>query len=324
VKIDASGLPKLPIGDSNAIRVGQWVLAIGSPFGLENTVTAGIVSAKSRETGDYLPFIQTDVAVNPGNSGGPLINMRGEVIGINSQILSENGGSLGISFAIPIDEAMLVVDQLRTVGKVTRGRLGVQIREVTKEEADALGLKQQGALVAHVERGSPAERANVQAGDIIQKFDGQTIEHSTDLPRIVGDTKPGTHSVVTVWRKGTVRDIPIVVSELDAAANPAAPGKPEEPKSVTSNSLGLVVTELTEDKRKDLGLALGVVVASVDGPAAQADLRPGDIIIGINNVDVNGTRQFVEMANKLDPKKQAVLLVRRGDAVRYVPIKPQP
>ncbi len=324
VKIDATGLPKLPIGDSNAIRVGQWVLAIGSPFGLENTVTAGIVSAKSRETGDYLPFIQTDVAVNPGNSGGPLINMRGEVIGINSQILSENGGSLGISFAIPIDEAMLVVDQLRTVGKVTRGRLGVQIREVTKEEADALGLKQQGALVAHVERGSPAERANVQAGDIIQKFDGQTIEHSTDLPRIVGDTKPGTHSVVTVWRKGTVRDIPIVVSELDAAANPAAPGKPEEPKSVTSNSLGLVVTELTEDKRKDLGLALGVVVASVDGPAAQADLRPGDIIIGINNVDVNGTRQFVEMANKLDPKKQAVLLVRRGDAVRYVPIKPQP
>ncbi len=323
VKIEATALPKLPIGDSNAIRVGQWVLAIGSPFGLENTVTAGIVSAKSRETGDYLPFIQTDVAVNPGNSGGPLINMRGEVIGINSQILSENGGSLGISFAIPIDEAMLVVDQLRAVGKVTRGRLGVQIRGLEKEEADALGLKQQGALVAHVERGSPAEKANVQAGDIIQKFDGQTIVHSTDLPRLVGDTKPGTHSVVTVWRKGTVRDLPIVVEELDAAANPAAPGKPEEPKTLSANSLGLVVTELTQDKRKDLDLSLGVVVASVDGPAAVADLRPGDIIVELNNADVNGTRQFVEMASKLDPKKPAVLLVRRGDAVRYVPIRPQ-
>jgi serine protease Do len=218
---------------------------------------------------------------------------------------------------------MLVVDQLRTVGKVTRGRLGVQIRGLEKEEADALGLKQQGALVAHVERGSPAEKANVQAGDIIQKFDGQTIVHSTDLPRLVGDTKPGTHSVLTVWRKGTVRDLPIVVEELDAAANPAAPGKPEEPKTLSANSLGLVVTELTQDKRKDLDLSLGVVVASVDGPAAVADVRPGDIIVQLNNADVNGTRQFVEMASKLDPKKPAVLLVRRGDAVRYVPIRPQ-
>jgi serine protease Do len=325
VKIDATGLPKLPIGDSKAIRVGQWVLAIGSPFGLENTVTAGIVSAKSRETGDYLPFIQTDVAVNPGNSGGPLINMRGEVIGINSQILSENGGSLGISFAIPIDEAMQVVDQLRTVGKVTRGRLGVQIRELAKEEADALGLKQQGALVSRVERGSPAEKAGVQAGDIIQKFDGQPIAHSTDLPRIVGDTKPGTHSVVTVWRKGTVRDIPIVVAELDASAakNPTAPGKPEEPKTAPANSLGLVVTELSEDKRKDLGISLGVEITSVDGPAAVADLRAGDIIVGLNNGDVTSVKQFTDLVGKLDPKKQAVLLVRRGDAVRYVPIKPQ-
>ena len=181
VKIEATGLPKLQIGDSKAIRVGQWVLAIGSPFGLENTVTAGIVSAKSRETGDYLPFIQTDVAVNPGNSGGPLINMKGEVIGINSQILSENGGSLGISFAIPIDEAMLVVDQLRTTGKVTRGRLGVQIRELAKDEADALGLKQQGALVSRVEKASPAEKAGVQAWrhhPEIRRTDDRSLDRS--------------------------------------------------------------------------------------------------------------------------------------------------
>ena len=325
VKIEATGLPKLQIGDSKAIRVGQWVLAIGSPFGLENTVTAGIVSAKSRETGDYLPFIQTDVAVNPGNSGGPLINMRGEVIGINSQILSENGGSLGISFAIPIDEAMQVVEQLRTSGKVTRGRLGVQIRELAKEEADALGLKQQGALVSRVEKGTPADKAGVQAGDIIQKFDGQTIDHSTDLPRIVGDTKPGTHSVVTVWRKGTVRDIPIVVGDLDAgAAKPAAtPSKPEEPKTAPANSLGLVVTDLTDDKRKDLGISLGVEISTVDGPAVVADLHAGDIIVGLNNIDVTSVKQFAELVSKLDPKKQAVLLVRRGDAARYVPIKPQ-
>jgi serine protease Do len=324
VKIEATGLPKLQIGDSKAIRVGQWVLAIGSPFGLENTVTAGIVSAKSRETGDYLPFIQTDVAVNPGNSGGPLINMRGEVIGINSQILSENGGSLGISFAIPIDEAMQVVEQLRTTGKVTRGRLGVQIRELSKEEADAIGLKQQGAFVSRVEKGTPAEKAGLQAGDIIQKFDGQVIEHSTDLPRLVGDTKPGTHSVVSVWRKGSVRDIPIVVAELDAASGKGAtpPVKPDEPKPAAANALGLVVTDLTDDKRKELGISLGVEVTSVEGAAAAADLRTGDIIVGLNNSDVSSAKQFADLVAKLDLKKQAFLLVRRGDAARYVPIKP--
>jgi serine protease Do len=323
VKIEASGLPKLSIGDSKVIRVGQWVLAIGSPFGLENTVTAGIVSAKSRETGDYLPFIQTDVAVNPGNSGGPLINMRGEVIGINSQILSESGGSLGISFAIPIDEAMQVVEQLRTSGKVTRGRLGVQIRELSKEEAEALGLKAQGALVSRVEHGTPAEKAGLQAGDIILKFDGQTIEHSTDLPRLVGDTKPGTHSVVQVWRKGTTRDVPIVVAELDAAAAKGTPApKTEDQKAAPANSLGLVVNDLTDDKRHELGITSGVEVASVEGAAEVADLHVGDIIVALNNTDVSSAKQFAGMVAKLDPKKTAVLLVRRGDAARYVAIKP--
>ena len=322
VKIEATGLPKLAIGDSKSIRVGQWVLAIGSPFGLENTVTAGIVSAKSRETGDYLPFIQTDVAVNPGNSGGPLINMRGEVIGINSQILSENGGSLGISFAIPIAEAMQVVDQLRASGKVTRGRLGVQIREVTKEEADAIGLKPQGALVSRVEKGSPAEKAGVQAGDIILKFDGQLIDHSTDLPRLVGETKPGTHSVVQVWRKGATRDIAITVAELDATQAKAASAKPDEVKPPPADSLGLTVIDLSDERKRELDVTGGVEVTSAEGPAAVADLRQGDVITELNNVDVAGSKQFAELIAKLDPKKSAFLLVRRGDAARYVPIRP--
>ncbi len=320
VKIEATGLPKMLIGDSKLIRVGQWVLAIGSPFGLENTVTAGIVSAKSRDTGEYLPFIQTDTAVNPGNSGGPLINMRGEVIGINSQILSESGGSIGIAFAIPIDEAMRVVEQLRATGRVVRGRLGVQIREVTKEEADAIGLKPQGALVSRVEKGSPAEKAGLQAFDIILKFDGQTIEHSADLPRAVGETKPGTHSVVTIWRKGSVRDVPIVVSELETPTKTAA--KPEEPKAAPTNSLGLAVGDLSEDKRRELGIAGGVEVTSAEGAAGTADIRVGDVIVGLNNNDVLNAKQFADLVSKLDPKKQAFLLVMRGDAARYVPIKP--
>src|ERR1700744_2432355 len=202
-KINAANLPTITIGDSNKVRVGEWVVAIGSPFGLENTVTAGIVSAKGRDTGDYLPFIQTDVAVNPGNSGGPLINMQGEVIGINSQIYSRTGGFMGISFAIPIDEAMRVADQLKTSGKVVRGRIAVAIGEVTKDVADSLGLlKAQGALVSSVEPGGPADKAGVQPGDIILKFNGHSVDTATDLPRMGGDTKPGTKATITGGRKG--------------------------------------------------------------------------------------------------------------------------
>ena len=187
VKIEASGLPAVKVGDVSRLRVGEWVMAIGSPFGLENTVTAGIVSAKQRDTGDYLPFIQTDVAINPGNSGGPLINMRGEVVGINSQIYSRSGGSMGISFAIPMDEAVRVSEQLRVSGRVTRGRIGVQIDQVTKEVAESIGLgKAQGALVRAVEPGAPADKAGVEAGDIIVKFEGKVVDKSSDLPRMVG------------------------------------------------------------------------------------------------------------------------------------------
>lgn len=323
VKIEGSNLPRLNMGDSNKIRVGEWVVAIGSPFGLDNTVTAGIVSAKSRDTGDYLPLIQTDVAVNPGNSGGPLINMRGEVIGINSQIYSRSGGYMGISFAVPIDEAMRVADALKTTGRVIRGRIGVQIGEVTKDVAESLGLeKAQGALVQRVEPASPAEKAGLEAGDIIIKYNGNAIEKSSDLPRQVGRTKPGTEATVTVWRKGASRQLPITVAELETerTAKPAEQ-KPEEKQP--ANALGLTVAPLTETQKKELRIENGVVVEEVEGVAARAGLRPGDVIQRLNNTDVTGVSQFNNLVSKLEPKKPAVLLVRRGEASQFVPIRPQ-
>ncbi|MGN6390590.1 MAG: DegQ family serine endoprotease [Burkholderiaceae bacterium] len=322
VKIEGSSLPVLRMGDSDRIRVGEWVIAIGSPFGLANTVTAGIVSAKARDTGDYLPLIQTDVAVNPGNSGGPLINMRGEVIGINSQIYSRSGGYMGISFAVPIDEAMRVAEQLKTTGKVIRGRIGVQIGEVTKDVAESLGLdKARGALVQRVESGGPADKGGIEAGDIILKFDGTPIEKSTDLPRLVGNTKPGSRAVVTVWRKGVRRDIPVQVAELETDKPQTQQSEPKPEPAV--NMLGLTVSPLTDAQKKEAKVDGGVLVESVDGPAARVGLHPGDIIQRLNNVDVKDVQQFYALVAKLDPKKMAVLLVRRGDTSQFVPIRPR-
>lgn len=322
VKIDAGNLPKMAIGDSNAIRVGQWVVAIGSPFGLENTVTAGIVSAKGRETGDYLPFIQTDVAINPGNSGGPLINMHGEAVGINSSLVpSDNGGSTGISFAIPIDEAMLVVDQLRSTGKVTRGRLGVQIRDVLRDEADTLGIKPAGALVARVEKDSPADHAGVHAGDIIVEFDAHPIGRASDLQRLVGSAKPGRHSSLSVWRNGGVHEIPIVVGDLDQADATVLVPPPPEAKAAPSDALGLVVGDLAPEKRRELGTGGGVEVVSAEGPAGAADLRAGDIILSLNNTDITGAKQFNELVAKLDGQKPVFVLMRRDDSARYISIR---
>ncbi|MFX1672824.1 DegQ family serine endoprotease [Paraburkholderia sp. A2WS-5] len=325
VKIQASNLPAITIGDSNKVRVGEWVLAIGSPFGLENTVTAGIVSAKGRDTGDYLPFIQTDVAVNPGNSGGPLINMQGEVIGINSQIYSRTGGFMGISFAIPIDEAMRVADQLKATGKVTRGRIAVAIGEVTKDVADSLGLpKAQGALVSSVEPGGPADKAGIQPGDIIQKFNGQTVEAATDLPRMVGDTKPGTRSAITIWRKGATRDLPITVAELQPdKSTKADQRKTPEPKPRAANALGLSVTDLTADQMSQLKIKGGVMVDSVDGPAARAGLQKGDIILRVGDTDITSAKQFLEVTSRLDSQKLVAILVRRGDNTQFVPLRPR-
>lgn len=331
VKIEGSGFPSLKIGDPARLRVGEWVLAIGSPFGLENTVTAGIVSAKGRDTGDYLPFIQTDVAVNPGNSGGPLINMRGEVVGINSQIYSRTGGFMGISFAIPIDEAMRVSDQLRANGRVTRGRIGVGIAEVTKDVADPLGLSRAaGALVRSVEAGGPADKAGLEVGDIILRFDGKPIERSSDLPRLVGNTRPGARVNLQIWRKGAQREISITVAEMqpDAQARaggqrngtPGAPGS--SPAAPAPNALGLVVAELPEERRAQLRVRGGVIVETAEGQAARAGIRPGDLILSLNNQDVSSAKQFNDQVAKLDRSKTHVMLVRRGDSARFVPIPP--
>ncbi len=322
VKIEGSDLPRLTIGDSGKLRVGEWVIAIGSPFGLDNTVTAGIVSANSRDTGDYLPLIQTDVAVNPGNSGGPLINMRGEVVGINSQIYSRSGGYMGISFAVPIGEAMRVAEQLKTTGRVIRGRIGVQIGDVSKEVAESLGLpRAQGALVGRVEPGSPAEKAGVEAGDIITAFNGQAIEKSGDLPRLVGSTKPGSKSVLTVLRKGQKRDLQVVVAEMesDQAAKPKE--EKQKPEQV-ANALGLVVTTLTDAQKQELRLEGGVIVEQVEGAAARVGLQAGDVIVRLNNTDIRDAKQFNALVAKLDPKRNALLLVRRGDSSQFVPVRP--
>lgn len=322
VKIDGNNLPRLTMGDPGKLRVGEWVIAIGSPFGLDNTVTAGIISAKARDTGEYLPLIQTDVAVNPGNSGGPLINMRGEVVGINSQIYSRSGGYMGISFAVPIDEAVRVADQLRTTGHVTRGRIGVQIGEVTKDVAESLGLaRAQGALVQRVEAGSPAEKGGLEAGDIILKYNGTSIERSTDLPRLVGATKPGTRASLTIWRKGASRDVTLTIAELEpekTAKQQSQKAKPAAP----ANALGLFVSDLSELQKRELKLDNGVIVDAAEGPAARAGLRAGDIVLRLNNTDVKDAKQFNMLVAKLERKKMAVVLVRRGDASQFVPIRP--
>jgi len=323
VKIEATGLPNVKIGDVNKLRVGEWVVAIGSPFGLDNSVTAGIVSAKARDTGEFLPFIQTDVAVNPGNSGGPLLNMRGEVVGINSQIFTTSGGYNGISFAIPIDEAMNVQQQLRSSGRVIRGRIGVGIEGVSKEIAEAIGLgaPARGALVNSVEKDGPASKAGVEPGDVILRFDGRTIERSTDLPRIVGATKPGTNSTMTVFRKGSQRELKVQVAELPQD-RPRAARTADSPKpAVPANALGLGVSDMPADKLKELGVRGGVQVDAVDGLAASAGLRPGDIITQMNSVEVQNARQFNEAVAKLDPKKDVAVLVRRGEASRFVIIR---
>lgn len=320
IKIEAKDMTPLVIGDPKKLKKGQWVLAIGSPFGLDSTVTSGIVSAIGRDTGEYLPFIQTDVAVNPGNSGGPLINLEGEVVGINSQIISRSGGFMGISLAIPIDEAMRVVDQLRATGKVTRGRVGVQIGEVGKDVAEAIGLpKAEGALVSSVEAEGPAEQAGVQPGDVILKFNNEPIKRWSDLPRIVGETKPGTRADMEVWRKGKSMTLSVKVGEIPAEKTAAA-GKKAAPVPEVTNALGLGVVDVPADVQKKLRIKGGVQVKVAEGVAGKAGLQEGDIVLALNDTDVTGAKQFAELVAKLDKGRAAGLLVRRGDQTQWVAV----
>ena len=325
VKIEATGLPAVKVGDVSRLKVGEWVMAIGSPFGLESTVTAGIVSAKQRDTGDYLPFIQTDVAINPGNSGGPLINMRGEVVGINSQIYSRSGGFMGISFAIPMDEAIRVSEQPRASGRVTRGRIGVQIGQVTKDVAESIGLgKASGALVTGVESGSPAEKAGIEAGDIITRFDGKAIDKLADLPRLVGNTKPGTKSTVPVFRRGTAKDLSLTIAEIegDKPVRKAAEREEKPKASAAAQLIGLSVSALTDAQKKELNIRGGVVVNSATDAAARAGLREGDVILSIANTEIGGVKDFEAALAKVDKNKPINVLYRRGEWAQYALIRP--
>jgi serine protease Do len=324
VKIEAGGLPTVKIGDVGQLKVGAWVLAIGAPFGLDNTVTAGIVSAKQRDTGDYLPMIQTDVAINPGNSGGPLINMRGEVVGINSQIYSRSGGFMGISFAIPIDEAMRVADQLRTNGRVIRGRIGVSIAPVTKEVAEAIGLgAPRGALVQGVESGLPADKAGIEPGDIILRVDGKAVERSADLPRLIGSAKPGTKSTLQLFRRGQTREVAVTVAEFEPDRPRRSAQAEPQPAPQPKTAIGLAVSDLTEAQKKELKLRGGVRVESVEGAAARAGLREGDVIVTVDNLEVSDAKQFNAQVAKLDKTKPVSVMVRRGEWTNYVVIRPQ-
>lgn len=323
LKIDATGLPKATLGDPNKLKVGEWVAAIGSPFGLEFTMTQGIVSAKGRALPqeNFVPFIQTDVAINPGNSGGPLYNLDGEVVGINSQIYSRTGGSVGLSFAIPIDVAIDISNQLKSSGKITRGWLGIAIQELTKELAESFGMKNSnGALIAGVEKNSPAEKGGLIAGDVITKFDNKPIMTSSDLPRVVGATKPGKLVPVEVFRKGGVQMLSIGVGEMptESAENNQI-NKPQAKPEV--NKIGLTLKELTPAQKKKLNGKNGLLVLESTGLAAQAGIRRGDVILGLNNSESQSVELFNKQINAVPAGKTIAVLVLRGDSTLYVPIK---
>ncbi len=327
IKIEAAGLPSVRLGDPARLKVGEWVVAIGSPFGFESTVTAGIVSAKGRSLPqeNFVPFIQTDVAINPGNSGGPLFNMRGEVVGVNSQIYSRTGGFMGLSFAIPIDVALDIQRQLRDKGRVSRGRIGVVIQEVTKDLALSFGLdRPRGALVNSVEKGSPADKAGIEATDIITRFDGKPVESSGDLPRIVGATRPGASAQVEVWRKGAARTLSLTVGELQEE-RVAARDAPRErkPAELAANRLGIAVSELSAEQKKDMRLAQGLVVVDVR-PDAKADVRRGDVILKMvhngQHTELKTSEQFNKLLAGLDKNAVITLQVRRGENTAFVTV----
>src|SRR3989338_2134741 len=326
LKIEATGLPKVTVGDPDKLRVGEWVIAIGSPFGFDSSVTAGIVSAKGRSLPqeNFVPFIQTDVAINPGNSGGQLFNMNGEVVGINSQIYTRSGGSMGLSFAIPIDVATQVTDQLRASGKVTRGRIGVMIQELTSELAESFGLsKPAGALISHVEKDGPADKAGIEASDVILRFDGKLVDSSGDLPRIVAATKPGSRVVIELWRKGAIRRITVEVGEMPEEEKLARSAKKlaDDVAEMVSH-LGIAVIELTREQLQELQIQGGLLVEEVKGSAARAaGLQQGDVLLAIGNMPIRSVKQLNEILKQVPKGRNVALLVRRGNAATYVAIR---
>jgi serine protease Do len=326
LKVDASGLPTVAIGDSSKLKPGQWVVAIGSPFNFDHSVTHGIVSYVGRGFGgadqQYVPFIQTDVPINRGNSGGPLFNLDGQVVGINSQIVSNTGSSVGISLAIPIDIAMNVVDQLKQYGRVSRGMIGVNIQNVTRDMARSMGLQNaEGALVSGVTPGSGADKAGVQVGDVILAFDGHAVEQSSDLPPLVGNTKPGTKAELKVFRDGKTTAVPVTVGELPQDKTQLAGTGGAKAKS--ANPLGIVVDDLTAEQRKQFGIkdAEGVVVTDVRGPAAQrTPIQPGDVITMVGRMPVKSAAEFNAAVKDVKPGDSVMLLMRRGDATQFVAV----
>jgi serine protease Do len=323
LKVEAKGLPVAPISAGKSVRAGEWVAAIGSPFGFANTITAGIVSATERSLpGENLvPFIQTDVAVNPGNSGGPLLNMKGEVVGINSAIYSGTGGYMGVSFAIPIDVAMDIARQLRTQGRVTRGRIGVAIQEVSPELAKSFRMPEaRGALVTSVEKGGPAQRAGVATGDVITRFGGQDVASAEDLPRVVARAKPGSDLEVQLWRNGESRTVKLTVGQMQTqAAARAEPGVKASPRA-SAGRLGLLVSELPPAGRRALGVDYGLVVEGVQAPNADAPLQQGDVIVAVNNQSFRNLDEFNRRVAEVPEGGNVALLVRRGEETLFVPM----
>jgi serine protease Do len=322
IKVEAADLPTAKLGDSSRLEPGDWVAAIGSPFGFANTITAGIVSAKGRSLPDemYVPFIQTDVAVNPGNSGGPLLNLQGEVVGINSMIYSGTGGYMGVSFAIPIEVAMEVSRQLQKQGKVTRGRIGIAVQPMTKELARSFGRDSPvGAIIVNVEKGGPAEKAGARLGDVVLEWNGETIDDPNELPRLVAATVPGSLAHLGIWREGKSQTLALRVAEVPAEA--AAASRDAPPKQEDAR-LGMAVRELTPSERTALGIDYGLVVvdvASRSGPGAV--ILPGDVIVGVNQSRFRSKQEFEKLLAGHRKGDMVALLVRRGDAALYVPVE---
>ena len=321
LKIKADNLPKVTIGDPSKLKVGEWVAAIGSPFGLESTMTVGVVSALGRNLPqeNYVPFIQTDVAINPGNSGGPLFNTVGEVVGINSQIYSRTGGYMGLSFAIPIDVAINVAEQLQKDGKVSRGWLGIAIQEISKELSESFGMKTtQGALVAGVEKESPADKGGLKPGDVILKFNEKDIKTSSDLPKFVSATKPNTEVSVVILRQGKEQSLTITIGEMPTDDMVVARKNSEQAKK---NRIGLVVKDLTPQQKKQIKENAGILVVEAADAALNAGIRQGDVILGLNNNPITSAQSFNQAIKKITKGKTIALLVYRNGDTLYVPIK---